>query len=275
MMWQLGPNAVVSASCVGPLHRAVDSVFENFRTDPARDDGSIRPLELDARMDGSGALQLFASGAPIVRAESAEALAPLLEGSLLGYAVRTRRDAAAFHAGSVVIEGRGVMMLGPKGSGKSTLSLYLAKNGANYLSDELALVRFEDAKLLAFPKSVTVKQGAFHLFPELSAEPTHQDPVRGPIRYYRARSGAVQEHPVDLIVLPRFNAELDAPRISKLSPSETALELVQQAFGGLERGAPRTLDLVGRLAMVPAIRLEFPSCGSAEEAIVGALREGR
>jgi hypothetical protein len=208
-----------------------------------------------------------------VSAESPEAFAPLLEGSLIGYAVRTRRDAAAFHAGAVAIDGRGVLLVGAKGSGKSTLAAYLAKQGAEYLSDELALLRFDDARIVGFPKSVTVKQGAFHLFPELDGAMTHHDPVRGPIRYYQPESKAMIDRPLSLIVFPKYTPERTEVHVERLDPSVVALELVRQTFGGLERGAPKTLDLIGRLTMVPGYRIELPDCASAAHAIREALND--
>jgi hypothetical protein len=272
MMWRLGPNAFVSSTWVEPLTSAVDSVFSTFRVSVDDLSSSARPLELDARVDDSGGWRLYAQGAPIARASKTDALAPLLEGSLVGYAVRNRRDSAAFHAAAVIIGGKGVLLLGPKGSGKSTLSLWLTKEGATYLGDEVTFVRFQDARIAAFTKAITLKRGSFHLFPELEEAPTHEDPIRGPIRYAQPPfSEHLSDHPVDLIVLPRFRPEIEAAQVTALESRETALCLVQQCFGGLERGAPRTLDLIARLAMVPAIAVDLPSCESGSHAIREAV----
>ena len=51
---------------------------------------------------------------------------------------RLRSDAIFFHAATVGIAGRGVLIVGPKGRGKSTLSLALASRGHVLLGDETA-----------------------------------------------------------------------------------------------------------------------------------------
>lgn len=53
------------------------------------------------------------------------------------------------HATVVAIGGRGVLIRGPSGSGKSDLALRLLDRGAELVADDYALVWEEDGKLLA------------------------------------------------------------------------------------------------------------------------------
>jgi serine kinase of HPr protein (carbohydrate metabolism regulator) len=55
------------------------------------------------------------------------------------------------HATCVAVEGRGVLIQGPPGSGKSDLALRLIDSGARLVADDRCDVRLEDGRLLASP----------------------------------------------------------------------------------------------------------------------------
>jgi len=69
------------------------------------------------------------------------------------------------HAGVVARDGAGIMLPGPPGSGKSSLTMALLRQGYRYLSDELAVVDVSTGCLHAFPKPLSLK--APSLFPHL------------------------------------------------------------------------------------------------------------
>ena len=54
------------------------------------------------------------------------------------------------HATTVAIDGRGVLISGPSGSGKSDLALRLIDRGAKLVSDDQTLVRAEGGAALAY-----------------------------------------------------------------------------------------------------------------------------
>ena len=73
------------------------------------------------------------------------------------------------HAACVSIDGRGLLIAGASGTGKSTLSLALAKNGADFLSDDWTYISYDDGKLCAHGMSAPIKllPDAAEYFPEL------------------------------------------------------------------------------------------------------------
>lgn len=73
--------------------------------------------------------------------------------------LRLRPDALFFHAASVAIAGRGVLLLGPKGAGKSTAALSLAARGHQFLGDETACYLPATGELVPFRRPVGVKPG--------------------------------------------------------------------------------------------------------------------
>lgn len=53
------------------------------------------------------------------------------------------------HASAVAIAGRGLLILGPSGSGKSSLALALMGQGAQLVADDRVVLRAEGGRLLA------------------------------------------------------------------------------------------------------------------------------
>lgn len=73
--------------------------------------------------------------------------------------IRLQRRHLFFHAASAGIDGRGVLFVGPKGAGKTTLSLALASRGHAFLGDEIAAVRLESCELVPVRRSLAIRNG--------------------------------------------------------------------------------------------------------------------
>jgi hypothetical protein len=73
--------------------------------------------------------------------------------------LRLQSRIAALHAGSIAIGTRGVLLVGPKGSGKTTLSMTLAARGCGFLGDEMAALRLDSFELVPVRRSVSVRPG--------------------------------------------------------------------------------------------------------------------
>jgi hypothetical protein len=73
------------------------------------------------------------------------------------------------HAGCVSLDGRGVLLFGSSGAGKSCLAFACAKRGWTYLSDDgSSLVRGRhDSMVLGKPYRIRFRESAADLFPEL------------------------------------------------------------------------------------------------------------
>ena len=60
-----------------------------------------------------------------------------------------RLSSETFHASTVALDGRAVLIMGPSGSGKSDLALRLIDRGFTLVSDDQTVVKKQDGQLLA------------------------------------------------------------------------------------------------------------------------------
>jgi hypothetical protein len=73
--------------------------------------------------------------------------------------LRLQRELLFFHAASVAIRGEGILLVGPRGAGKTTLSMACAARGHAFLGDEMAGVRKTSLELVPIRRAVSVRPG--------------------------------------------------------------------------------------------------------------------
>jgi hypothetical protein len=78
---------------------------------------------------------------------------------LVSAVLSLQTDVVLVHAGSVGIRGRGVLLIGKTGTGKTTLSTALAARGHEFLGDELAAIHVARRELLPFRQAARVRVG--------------------------------------------------------------------------------------------------------------------
>jgi hypothetical protein len=77
---------------------------------------------------------------------------------VIAAAQSAQRDVTFAHAGSLVIGGRGVLLVGASGAGKTTTTLELVARGHGFLGDDVAAIRVESAELLPCRRSARLRQ---------------------------------------------------------------------------------------------------------------------
>jgi hypothetical protein len=88
--------------------------------------------------------------------DSLESMFGSLPSLLRQYLAAEARDVVFVHAGAVAYKGRGIVIPGKSFSGKTTLVTALVKAGAEYYSDEYAVIR-PDGALLPYPKDLSLR----------------------------------------------------------------------------------------------------------------------
>ncbi|MGB8398429.1 hypothetical protein [Bradyrhizobium sp.] len=84
---------------------------------------------------------------------------PFIANYAVNRVLRLQRELLFFHAGSIGIGGRGVMVTGPKNSGKTTTSLTLASRGHSFLGDEMAAVDKQTGVMFPFRRAASIRTG--------------------------------------------------------------------------------------------------------------------
>jgi HprK-related kinase A len=93
------------------------------------------------------------------------------------------------HSAVLERDGAALMLTAPPGTGKSTLAAALAHRGWRLLSDELALIRPEDARLVPLPRPIGLKNESIKVIrdfaPEAAIGPIWTDTHKGTVSHVR------------------------------------------------------------------------------------------
>jgi hypothetical protein len=166
------------------------------------------------------------------------------------------------HASGVVIDGRAYGIVAPSGSGKSTLAAWLAREGAQLLSDDCLVIEESRGRWLAHPWYPGVR-----LWPgnagQVSADPG------SPVAHYTTKvrvgeAGGLAFHREAAPLAGLFILSEDGERVSarRMTPRDALVALVEASYL-LEQEEPAALqaqfDFVGRVAdAVPCHVLCYP-----------------
>lgn len=179
----------------------------------------------------------------------------------------------AVHAAVAAVDGMAVVLPAAMEAGKTTLVTALVQRGFDYLSDEIAAFDPRSGRLIPYPKPLSIDQGSWPLFPELT-------PPASMARFFdrqwqvapsAVRAGSVARWAVPAVIIaPRYSpgaiTELvDVPRVEMLQ------QLAEQTFGFLRHPQRSLEDLVGLVAGRPSYRLQVDDLDSACAAITAVL----
>jgi hypothetical protein len=187
---------------------------------------------------------------------------PLAANHAVNRLLRLQRELLFLHAGSVALADRGVLILGPKGSGKTTLSLALAARGHGFLGDEVAALRRDRLELVPFRRAVSIRPGPRPR--RLREALVSSAPESLPDGTTRARALAGDLFPASIgrrvglhtaLFLRRF---VERPSIEAFSPSREHLRLLNPLGCTLWDVPParRVMDLLALLSRVKCFFLD-------------------
>ena len=179
------------------------------------------------------------------------------------------------HSAAVQVEGKGVILPGKTGAGKSTLTSWLIRHGCNYLSDEMAYVPGGSNSFSGFARPITIKAAARHLLPELlkkrelgSNMLLHSEPVDMIAPELFGAQVVTAPSPLDLIIFPQFQTDQDV-ELAQLSNAQTAFELMK-CLANARNLSDHGLSEAARLAKsTPALSLRYGDTDEAGRSILG------
>ncbi|MFC7499544.1 HprK-related kinase A [Enterovirga sp. GCM10030262] len=174
------------------------------------------------------------------------------------------------HASTVEKDGRALLMTGHSGSGKSTLAAILGERGWRLMGDEFALLDPDDGSLHAFPRAISLKNGAISLVAGIADEtrlgPLLQGTPKGAIRHLRPQADAIarmgESARPALILFPRFGADLDAA-VRPVGAAEVFVRLTQASTNYVALGERGFTALTGLIDAAPAHAIDYPDTEAA------------
>ncbi len=125
---------------------------------PHAPEGAAHCLDLTAEADGYG---LWCDGTFLRRVAGRPDLIGAVYGAVLELTASPRRLALQMHAAAVVVDGVPLVLGAPSGGGKTTLTLGLAKAGAEVLSDDTVGLMEDDLSLVGLAASMRVRDGGW------------------------------------------------------------------------------------------------------------------
>jgi hypothetical protein len=166
---------------------------------------------------------------------------------------RAREDVIFLHAGSVAIDGRGILFIGPKGAGKSTTVMGLAARGHRFLGDECGAYLPASRSLLPFRRPVGIKPGprsgrTATALPRAQRVVSGEGFIRVALDELLDIDGSDKEAALDAVVFLRgFRAE---PQLTAIVPSREDIAAMQPIAGSLinAAGTKRVFQLLEMLA---------------------------
>ena len=197
--------------------------------------------------------------------------------------LRLQRDLVFFHAGSVTVAGCGALLIGPKGSGKTTVSLGLAARGHGFFGDELAGVRLGTLELVPIRRSASVRAGPATVGAawaldrvESALEPFPDGAIRRRVEVGRLFPGVPPE-PAPLRVIFflsgwRSGAEALGIRFTPGRADLGMLTPLGSTLWGMSP-APRAMQLLRMLSAVRCFRLEAGTPDATADLVERTLEE--
>lgn len=191
-------------------------------------------------------------------------------------AILHQRSIINFHASSFIHNGKGIILLGESGAGKSSMTAAFSLNGAGFLSDDLTPVIFKDDKPLLWPIHKIIKLRD-HTIEQLEIDPRLlKKAEKGTGKYFLdIKKASAKEFPLDLIFKIEIGTE-DQSKFIQPDPVE-CFSMLRSEICSWEMlaGMPETetsylqqlISISSQVRMVKVIRPENISVSSLYEAI--------
>lgn len=186
-----------------------------------------------------------------------------LNGQVLA-ALMHQRKIINFHASSFVYRGKGIMILGETGAGKSSLTTAFALSEGGFLSDDFTPVIFDSGKPLIWPvyKKIKLRENTVHQLGIAPEKIREKESVTG--KYFLdVEKANVENYPLHLIIKIEIG-ENTMPLFYELSMSEKFTLLRSEVCSWeMLAGMPETekayfQQLIGMVEQVEMIKVTRP-----------------
>jgi hypothetical protein len=218
-----------------------------------------------------GLVDVFHDKACILRCATDE-LAPAFKAYLTEQIVLRCSPDVAFHAACLLSGGKALLVSGPPGEGKSTLTLHLMDAGFEYCSDDIVLIA-PDGSAAGVPFAPTLKSGSWTMIkkfrPDLEDCHVHNRPDGKRVRYLKephvASSGSF---PVGWIVFIKRVANTPM-KLTPLGQIETMGRLIDGSCSSDGKMSNQAFNAVKRtLAGAKSFELQYSDAAQARNTLL-------
>ncbi|MDD2720474.1 MAG: HprK-related kinase A [Gallionella sp.] len=162
---------------------------------------------------------------------------PLLEWGLNWCVSAHANDLLIIHAAVIEKNGFAAILPAPPGSGKSTLCAALVQRGWRLLTDELALVRLTDGRLIPLPRPVSLKNQSIDILRDYAPAAVFSRPVsdtlKGTVAHMQPPCNSVaraqEAASAAWVIFPKYQADATT-RLEPVSQSRTFMRIADNSF---------------------------------------------
>lgn len=197
-------------------------------------------------------------------------LAPSIKAYITEQIVKLSPPNIVFHAACLVRGGKGMLISGRPGAGKTTLALRLAEGGFAYGGDDIVLIA-PDGCVTGVPFAPAVKPGAWEIAkqvrPDLADATIHRRPDAKRVRYLRpAHLAGPGRYPVGWII---FITRASGPaQLKPLEPVETMRRLMDGSYSPDEKLSLAGCRAINRtLAGASSYQLTYSNLAEANDTL--------
>jgi hypothetical protein len=199
-------------------------------------------------------------------------LVPTLKALITEQVVYKSSPDVALHAACLVSGGKGLLVSGRPGAGKTTLAVHLMEAGFEYAADDIVLIA-ADGRATGVPFAPALKAGAWAMIeklrPGLAKSPVHSRPDGKRVRYLNGpravRNGSV---PVGWIVFIK-RASNSPAKLVPLGQVETIRRLIDGSYSPDGKMTHQSFHALKRtLAEAKSFELQYSDAAQARDALV-------
>lgn len=256
------------------LRDYLDEIFAGLPRVTRRDAGAYR---LIGRDDTADMAELSFGDEGVLAGPRQQVLATLLW-HINATAVERTTSFMLLHAAAAARDGDAVVLPAPMESGKTTLVAGLLRAGWTYLTDEATAVSFDGAKLIAYPKALSVDAGSWEVLADL--RPTVPSELDGwlphqwqvsPMQFPQGRAMSARPR---LVVFPGYVAG-GGTVVTPMTRADALLQLTACSFS-FHRDRPTHLEgLAAFVAASRCYRLQVDDLEDAVQTVAAMFEDAR
>jgi hypothetical protein len=262
-----------------PPARIVDFLYRHAATDDRTPPHTTYRLLAG---DESDQLVLYRDDTLICGGASGAAVAQLLLGDSCYHLAWYSQGGLLFHAGALVLNGKGLLLPGEIGAGKTTVTAWLALKGLDYLTDELAFIPHGADNIQAFTRPLNLKKPSRTVLKDHFHFEGHADRILStphgdlvPPALLNP-TNMLSQPPVSLIVFPHYRPGGDfiMRPLSRAQAGLALMECLVNARSLPDHGFP---EIVRLAKMAPAYKMtyaHFDQVGEQIETLLQSLPYG-